>query len=488
MDINQYSYSRVSTYETCPRQYKFRYIDKLKIYDDYEADNPLIVGTALHTGIEENIEVARMYYRQQFPKITNKHVEEFMKIEYWIPKVKELIEPFGNVEFEHEINNDEYIGFIDMLIHNDDGTYSIIDFKYSNHIENYLESPQIHLYKYYLEQEGLKVKDIGFLFIPKTAIRMKKTEDIYQFRKRLYETMSGQEIKLIKVDYDPQKVNEFKNSIAILEADTSYEKNETKLCDWCEFKEYCMKGEDYMLLPKNEKRNIEDKKQVKLYLYGAPMSGKTTFASKFPNPLILNTDGNIQYIDTPYIAIRDQVTKDGRITKVKYAWELFKEAVDEILTGEHTYQTIVIDLLEDLYDSCRIYEFNKLGIEHESDMGFGKAYDIVKTEFLTTMKRIINSKYNVILLSHDKTEEIKFKSGATITSYSANIQEKIAKKIAGMVDITARVVLDENEKRFMDFSYNDYIFGGNRIGLKVEKIPLNIEEFKKVFVGGKVND
>lgn len=43
-----YSYSKVSTYSNCPRQYKYRYVDKLKIYDDFEADNALIVGTTIH--------------------------------------------------------------------------------------------------------------------------------------------------------------------------------------------------------------------------------------------------------------------------------------------------------------------------------------------------------------------------------------------------------------------------------------------------------
>ncbi len=43
-----YSYSKVSTYNNCPKQYKYRYIDKLKVYDDFEADNALIIGTAVH--------------------------------------------------------------------------------------------------------------------------------------------------------------------------------------------------------------------------------------------------------------------------------------------------------------------------------------------------------------------------------------------------------------------------------------------------------
>ena len=100
------------------------------------------------------------------------------------------------------------------------------------------------------------------------------------------------------------------------------------------------------------------------------------------------------------------------------------------------------------------------------------------------MKRILNSDYNVVLLSHDKIEEVKFKNGTSITSYTVNLQEKIAKKLARMVDITARVVLDNDNKRYLDFTYNDYVFGGNRIGLQQTKIPLNIEEFKKEFIKG----
>lgn len=214
------------------------------------------------------------------------------------------------------------------------------------------------------------------------------------------------------------------------------------------------------------------------------MSGKTTFANQFPDVLMLNTDGNIQYVDSPYIAIRDQITMNGRIKNTKYAWEVFKESVEEIITGQHNYKTIVVDLLEDVYEACRVYMYNKLEIEHESDAGYGKGYDMIRTEFLTTIKRILNSDYNVILLSHDKIEEVKFKNGTSLTSYTVNLQEKIAKKVAGMVDITARIVQDNENNRFIDFTYNDYVFGGNRIGLQQTRIPLNIEEFKKEFVKG----
>lgn len=138
---------------------------------------------------------------------------------------------------------------MDLIIHNQDGTVDVIDFKYSNNMENYINSKQIHLYKYYLKQKGFKVRNLGYLFIPKTAIRMKKTEDTYQFRKRLQDTLQDKKLQLKKVDYNENKVKEFFEEIKKLEQDETYEKNETRLCDWCDYKEYCQSNEtiDYMI-------------------------------------------------------------------------------------------------------------------------------------------------------------------------------------------------------------------------------------------------
>lgn len=201
-------------------------------------------------GIEQGLNVAIMYYKQQFPRITDKHIEEIIKLEHWIPIVQEQLMNLGNnFTYEYEIKNTEYVGYVDLIIHNQDGTVDVVDFKYSNNVENYIKSKQVHLYKYYLEKIGFKVRNIGYLFIPKTSIRMKKTEDSYQFRKRLQATMKNQKLQLVKVDYDENKVKEFFDEISILEKDDTYEKNETRLCDWCDYKEYCQSDEkiDYMI-------------------------------------------------------------------------------------------------------------------------------------------------------------------------------------------------------------------------------------------------
>ena len=201
-------------------------------------------------GIEEGLDIAIMYYKQQFPRITDKHIEEIMKLEYWIPIVREQLKNLGTkFTYEYEIKNSEYVGYVDLMIHNQDGTVDVVDFKYSNNIEHYVNSKQIHLYKYYLEQLGFKVRNLGYLFIPKTSIRMKKDEDTYKFRKRLEETLKSQKLQLKKVEYDEKKVKKFFEEIKRLEEDNTYEKNETKLCDWCDYKEYCQSNGkiDYMI-------------------------------------------------------------------------------------------------------------------------------------------------------------------------------------------------------------------------------------------------
>ena len=140
----EYSYSRVETFKNCPYKYKLRYIDELKTLPSDDSQNPLIIGSAMHLGIEKDIETAINWYYNQYPIITDLHINEAIKLEKLIPKVKDIL-PKGQHEIKIETN--DFIGFADLITENGD----IYDFKYSNHIERYLESKQLHLYKHFRE-------------------------------------------------------------------------------------------------------------------------------------------------------------------------------------------------------------------------------------------------------------------------------------------------------------------------------------------------
>ena len=456
-----------------------RYIDKIEALPSTDVNNALIIGTAMHIGIEKGIEEGIKAYYDSFPIITDDHVNEAIKLEYLIPKVQEIL-PEG--KFELQIINSDFIGFIDLTSRNEDGSYDIYDFKYSNNVNSYMDSRQLHLYKYFYEKQfNKKVRNLNFVFIPKVNIKQKKTENIISFRKRILEELEASEIKVVQVQFDIEKVIEFYQGIKRVLETKEFPKEPSYLCNWCEYQDYCEKGVDYMLLPENKRRDIQKINKKVVWLYGVPFSGKTFFANKFPDPLMLNTDGNIRFVDAPYIAIKDHVKVEGRQTKRTLAWEIFKDVIAELEKKDNDFKTIVVDLLEDTYEHCRLYMYDKLNITHESDDSFS-AWDKVRTEFLSTLKRLVNMDYeNIILISHeDRSKDITRKSGDKITAIKPNLQDKVATKVAGMVDIVARVVADGDE-RILSFKTNEVIFGGGRLSVTDKVIPLDYDEFLKVY-------
>lgn len=257
----QFSYSRLGCFANCPYQYKLRYIDKLKTIPEQNADNALYLGTAIHEAFETGeLENAIKSYRSNYNQITDEHINEEIKLEYLVPKVLELL---PEAECEVEIKTDNFIGYIDRLVYlftDESGVkhYEIWDYKYCNpkSTDRYLESAQLHLYKHYFEQThpNTVVDALKYVFIPKVNIRQKlkskPPETLQEFRNRLKEHLEATEIKIVEVKYDEAMVTQFEKCCQLLITVDEYPKNQTRLCDWCQYKEYCKSnGEiDYMII------------------------------------------------------------------------------------------------------------------------------------------------------------------------------------------------------------------------------------------------
>lgn len=484
--FKNFHFSTAECFENCPARFDFRYNQGLETIPTDDPQNPLILGTAIHRGMEVDLQTAVKEYLMSYTVIDDRHVNEVIKLEHWIPKLKELL-PEGL--HEYNFNNGVYEGTADLLVpctkHDlnlPNGQFDLYDFKYSNNIDHYMESRQLHVYKFMLERiTGKKIRRMYFVFVPKVMIKQKKTEDLQQFRKRIQEELDEREIEIREVEYDSSKVADFYETCMSIGLADHYEKNISHLCDWCEYKDYCQKGIDYMTLPSAERRQVGQTTKRKLWIYGGAFSGKTTFMDKAPAPLNLNTDGNIQFVTMQFVPIKD--TMQGR-QKV-LAWKNFKDTIDELerTAGENGFKTIIVDLLEDTYESCRLFMYDKLGITHESDDSF-RAWDKVRTEFLSTIRRLVNLDYeNIVLISHeDMSKDITKKSGDKITAIKPNINDKVANKIAGMVDIVARVVVEDDGSRFLEFKSNEVVFGGGRLkNIKTTSVPLDWDALLKVY-------
>lgn len=497
----QFSYSRVDLFKRCPYHFKLRYIDRLTELTNYEANSPLIVGHALHTGIEKGKKAMLKEFYNAFPLVTNDVINEAIKLEHNLEKAEEWLSDFNNsfsftggYEFihEYEINKPEFIGFVDLIVKRK-GTndIAIIDFKYSNAIEKYKESPQLQIYKYYLEQEGYNVIAMGYLFLPKTSIRQKKDEDLIQFRKRLNVTMRKLKTTCLKIEPQEMEIIYFLNECreikeAIQEKTFNWIKNPNDECFACnprfapEYLEQLRddKGELIMTLPKNIRREKKIDERPDFWIYGDSYVGKSTFVDQFDDLLFLNTDGNTDNTTSPVINIKDEVVKEGRITKCTFAWEQFLNVVSELETDKDTgFKAIAIDLFEDLREHCRIYVFDKNGWEHESDGGYGKGWAMVKTEFNNAIKRLKNLGYQIIYISKEVKSETTLKGGAVRTNFIPNIDDKTANFTTGTVDLTIRAFMNSDGVRLLQLSKQRNVFGGGRFNFLNDTCELSKDEF-----------
>ena len=87
------------------------------------------------------------------------------------------------------------------------------------------------------------------------------------------------------------------------------------------------------------------------------------------------------------------------------------------------------------------------------------------------------------MVSHeDMSKDITKKSGDKITAIKPNLNDKVASKIAGMVDIVARVVVEDDGTRTLNFKSNEVVFGGGRLHDMVKTIiPLDWNELMAVY-------
>lgn len=487
--MTQYSYSRVSLFEDCPYHFKLKYIDQLTEIPKLDADNPLIIGNALHSAIEKGLETAIQEYYDSFPVLTDAIILEAMKLEIIVPKINKFLEQFVGFEAIHEyyIDKPNYRGYVDLILVAPTGECIVLDFKYSNNIKNYKDSGQLHVYKHYLEQDGFNVKKLGFLFAPKVTRKQDfdKGEDLYDYRKRVLNELRERDVTFLPIEFDEMHVIYFQNNIKKIESATSYPKNVSGKCFGCNprfapnYLEAIQneKGEIIMALPKNERREITIDEKPDFWIYGDSYVGKSTFVDQVENVLFLNTDGNTDNTTAPVQPIKDEVKKEGRRTVRTLAWEIFLGVIDDLETEENTYEAVAIDLLEDLYEHCRFYVFEQNNWEHESDGGFGKGWSKVTTEWQKAIKRLKALGYQVIYISKELRKDITLKGGSVRTTFTPNINEKVANFLTGTVDLTMRAFSDSDDNRHLQLEKKNNTFGGGRYPWQVETCALDYKEF-----------
>lgn len=119
------------------------------------------------------------------------------------------------------------------------------------------------------------------------------------------------------------------------------------------------------------------------FIWGATMSGKSYFSSFFPHPLSLNTDGNADQGTTPAVQIRNVRGTDGRLEVS--AIEMLDSVVTQLQSGQTTFQTVIVDVIDDICVMIEDAICLSNGVQALSDIPYGKGYAL----FNTILQRLV---------------------------------------------------------------------------------------------------
>ncbi len=174
------------------------------------------------------------------------------------------------------------------------------------------------------------------------------------------------------------------------------------------------------MLPQSKTPPKADLSEVTVGLVAAPKSGKSTLCSQAEGALFLATEAGLNHLEVFQVPI--------------LTWSDFVTACSEIAEGKHSFKTIIVDTVDNAYRLCSEHFCKKLGITHESDLGYGKGFALVNGEFHRVLTRLSQLPYGLWLVSHAEEREIETRTGKQ-TRIGPALPGKARRIVTGLVDI-----------------------------------------------------
>lgn len=171
----------------------------------------------------------------------------------------------------------------------------------------------------------------------------------------------------------------------------------------------------------------------KVVVYGPEGIGKSTFASQFPDPVFIDTEGS---------------TKDMDVARLQApsSWQMLMEQAKYIKEHPETCRTLVLDTADwaEMLCIASVCEKNqKDGIE---SFGYGKGYVYLAEEFgrlLNLLTEVVDTGVHVLITAHAKMR--KFEQPDEMGAYD-RWELKLQKQTAPLLKEWADMVLFANYK------------------------------------------
>ena len=244
-----YSHSKLGTFETCKLQYKFSYIDKVKVEQEDTVET--FLGSRVHEALEKlykDLKFQKILSLKEllayFNKLWKENWNETVKInkkdyseenyrlmgEKYLADYYERHKPFD----EGKVLGLETLDFLDLgkgykfhiridrLVDIGNGVYEVHDYKTNNSLpkqEKLDEDRQLAMYSLWVKKQFKDLKKVRLVW------------HFLAFDKEMESSRTSLELEELKKDV-LKKIKEIENS-------KKFPANKTALCDWCNFQGIC---------------------------------------------------------------------------------------------------------------------------------------------------------------------------------------------------------------------------------------------------------
>ena len=234
----------------------------------------------------------------------------------------------------------------------------------------------------------------------------------------------------------------------------------------------------------------------KIVIYGPEGIGKSTFASKFPDPVFIDAEDSTKDMDV------------ARFDKPS-SWQMLKSEVSYVISHPEVCKTLIIDTADwaemmEIEHICNANGWN--GLE---GAGYGKGYTYSAEEFgrlLNLLTEVIEKGVHVVITGHAQLRKVELPE--EMGAYD-HWEMKTSKKVAPMIREWADMVLFANYKvnvinvdkqgatkgknkaqggrRVMYTTHTPFWDAKNRYGLP-EELPLDYEQIRHVIEDDSVRE
>lgn len=174
----------------------------------------------------------------------------------------------------------------------------------------------------------------------------------------------------------------------------------------------------------------------KVVVYGPEGIGKTTFASQFPDPVFIDTEGSTNDYDVARFPAPS-------------SWQMLMDEVREVKNNPGICRTLIIDTADWAERLCEKHVCQHGQVQSIEGFGYGKGYTYLREEFgrlLNELTDVVGAGINVVLTAHAQMR--KFEQPDEMGAYD-RWEMKLSKQVAPIVKEWANMILFCNYKTFV---------------------------------------